>query len=102
MNICKKKSSLFGLEVDGEDNDRHGHYHQLTVLCSILLHRSRIRLFPLGLTSTYYCYSTTIIIITVISVFIIISKPILFSSLFSSHPHKSLYHTHVSSHFYPK
>jgi hypothetical protein len=38
----------------------------------------------------YYCHSTTIIIIiiTVISVFIIISNPILFYSLVSSHPQK--------------
>jgi hypothetical protein len=39
-------------EVDGGDNDRHhGHQHQLTVLCSIILHRSFIRLYPLGLAN---------------------------------------------------
>jgi len=89
-------------EVDGEDNDHHHrHHHQLTMLYSIVLHRSLIQLFPLGLAVLYYCYSTTIII-TVISAFIIISNPILFSSLISSHPQKSLYHTHVLCHFYIK
>ena len=41
-------------EVDGEDNDHHhhGHHHQLAVLCSIILHRPLIRLFPLSLIST--------------------------------------------------
>jgi hypothetical protein len=86
-------------EVDGEDNDHHHrHHHQLTMLYSIVLQRFLTQIFPLDLTVLYYCYSTTIIII-VISAFIIISISILFSSLISSHPQKSLYHTHVLSHF---
>lgn len=39
-------------EVDGEDNDHHDHHHKLMILCFITLHRSLIRLFPLGLTIT--------------------------------------------------
>jgi len=59
MNICKNFMSFRPYvfdnnndEVDGEDNDHHDHHHKLMILCFITLHRSLIRLFPLGLTIT--------------------------------------------------